>query len=101
MLAVSGGRIVLLSTPWGQRGFFFDVFVNGGRAWQRVKITAEECPRISPAWLQQERESLPGRIYRQEYYCTFEDTEDQVFPTELVMQAVTPAVQPLFAAGTR
>jgi hypothetical protein len=24
MLAVSGGRIVLLSTPWGKRGFFFE-----------------------------------------------------------------------------
>src|SRR5262245_13965497 len=36
MLAVSGGRIVLLSTPFGRRGFYFDVWEHGGTAWERV-----------------------------------------------------------------
>jgi len=31
MLAVSGGRIVLLSTPFGTRGFFFREWQEGGR----------------------------------------------------------------------
>src|SRR5262245_49085027 len=55
MLAVSGGRIVLLSTPFGRRGFYFEVWENGGAAWERVEITAEQCPRIGRDWLEQER----------------------------------------------
>lgn len=33
MLAVSGGQIVLLSTPFGSPGFFFDMWEDGGAAW--------------------------------------------------------------------
>ena len=101
MLAVSGGRLVLLSTPWGRRGFFWEVWTNGGPAWHRVKVTAPECPRIPAGWLEEERRSLPERVFRQEYMCSFEDIETQVFPTDLVLQAFTGDVQPLFAGGVR
>jgi len=35
MLAVSGGRLVCLSTPFGKRGFFFEEWENGG-GWERI-----------------------------------------------------------------
>ena len=92
---------MLLSTPWGKRGFFFEEYTHGGPLWHRVRITAAQCPRITPDWLADERRALPERLYRQEYECSFEDTEDQVFASELVMQSVTPAVRPLFAGGVR
>jgi hypothetical protein len=101
MLAVSGGRLVLLSTPWGRRGFFWEVWTNGGPAWHRVKVTAPECPRIPAGWLALERQSIPERIFRQEYMCSFEDIESQVFPTDLVVEAFTDDVKPLFAGGVR
>src|SRR5262249_16690589 len=50
MLAVSGGRIVLLSTPFGKRGFFYKEWSEGGDDWHRVKITARDCPRLSLSW---------------------------------------------------
>jgi len=31
MLAVSGGRLVAPSTPWGKRGFWFREWTEGGR----------------------------------------------------------------------
>ena len=101
MLAVSAGRIVLLSTPWGRRGFYWEVWSNGGPAWYRVQVTAAECPRITAEWLRIERDSLPERLYRQEYECSFEDIESQVFATELVTEAFTPNVKPLFPGGVR
>ena len=101
MLAVSAGKLVLLSTGWGRRGFFYQTWMNGGPAWHRVKVTAPECPRIPAGWLEEERRSLPERVFRQEYMCSFEDIDSQVFPTELVMQAFTPEVQPLFPGGVR
>src|SRR5262249_36509381 len=46
MLAVSRGRLVALSTPFGRRGWFWEAW-SGAEPWQRVKITAPECPRIT------------------------------------------------------
>lgn len=61
-------------------------------------MTAEECPRISQEFLE-ERAALPSWIYRQEYECSFEETEDQVFTTEMIERAITSEVTPLFGSG--
>ena len=39
MLAVSGGRLVLLSTPFGPTGFFYEIWEQGGSEWEKFKIT--------------------------------------------------------------
>lgn len=96
MLAVSGGRIVLLSTPFGKRGFFYQEWTEGGDEWQRVKITAEQCPRIDKDWLERERQMIGDWWYRQEYLCEFVETSDQVFSYDDIKNAVTLEVKPLF-----
>ena len=48
--------------------------------------------------MEEERSDLPPFIFRQEYECSFEETEDQVFTTDLIDRAVTGEVQPLFGA---
>jgi Terminase large subunit, T4likevirus-type, N-terminal len=98
MLAVSGGALMMLSTPHGKRGVFHEAW-TGGEGWERYEVPAEECPRISPEFLEEEREALPSWVYRQEYECSFEETEDQVFTHEMVERAVTPEVAPLFGSG--
>jgi hypothetical protein len=98
MLAISGGALLMLSTPYGKRGVFFKEW-SEGEGWERYKVPAEECPRISPAFLEEEREALPSWVYRQEYECSFEETEDQVFTTEMVERAVTSEVTPLFGGA--
>jgi hypothetical protein len=35
MLAVSNGRLICLSTPFGKRGFFWDAWNHGGDDWAR------------------------------------------------------------------
>jgi len=95
MLAVSGGALMMLSTPAGKRGVFFEAW-ESGEGWERYEVKASACPRISEAFLEEERKSLPARIYRQEYECSFEDVEDQVFAYELVEQAITEEISPLF-----
>jgi hypothetical protein len=49
--------------------------------------------------LEEEQAALPSWVFRQEYKCSFEETEDQVFTTEMVERAVTPEVAPLFGGG--
>jgi hypothetical protein len=98
MLAVSGGALIMLSTPYGKRGVFFEEWTNGA-GWERYHVTASEVPRISSAFLQEEQRSLPARIFRQEYECSFEDIDDQVFGYELVERAMTTEVTPLFGSA--
>jgi hypothetical protein len=95
MLSVSRGRLVCLSTPFGKRGFFHEAWTGSG-PWERVRITAEDCPRITRAFLAEEEKALGERWYRQEYLCSFEDTVDAVFTHADVMAAMSDDLQPLF-----
>jgi hypothetical protein len=98
MLAVSGGALMMLSTPFGRRGVFYEEWTSG-HGWDKYEVPASECPRISPEFLEEERQTLPSWVYRQEYECSFVETEDQVFTTEMVERAVTSEVAPLFGGG--
>jgi phage FluMu gp28-like protein len=83
MLAVSGGSLMMLSTPYGRRGVFYEEW-TGGEAWERYEVPATRCPRIPPAFLEAERRSMPDFWYRQEFCCEFMETEDQVFTHEMI-----------------
>ena len=96
MLAVSNGCHILMSTPFGRRGHFFEEWTAGGSAWERIEVPATKCPRISPEFLAQERRSLGDLWFEQEYLCQFKDTVNQVFSYDLVMSAVSNEVRPLF-----
>jgi hypothetical protein len=98
MLAVSGGRLMMLSTPAGRRGVFFEEWAEGP-GWERYEVAAGQVPRISEAFLDEERRALPARIFRQEYECSFEETDDQVFSYEDVAAAISDEVTPLFGGG--
>jgi hypothetical protein len=98
MLAVSGGRLMMLTTPYGRRGIFYEGW-TGDRPWERYEVPASQCPRISPEFLAEERRALPRRVYRQEYECSFEETDDQVFSHEDVTAAISSEVTPLFGVA--
>ncbi len=95
MLAVSGGRIVLLSTPFGRRGFFYSTWTDGGDDWRKVKITADQCARISAEWLESERRAMPDFWFKQEFLCEFAETLDSVFNFSDIHSAVSNEVKPL------
>jgi hypothetical protein len=97
MLAVSGGRLVALSTPFGKRGFFHQEWTEG-QGWYKAEVAAAQCPRISRTFLDEERRALGSWWYRQEYECQFLDTLDQIFSYETVMGALSGDVQPLFSS---
>jgi hypothetical protein len=95
MLAVSQGRLVALSTPFGKRGWFYEEW-SGTGDWERVKITADQCPRITPEFLAEERRALGERYWRQEYMTSFEDVIDAVFSAADIAAALSDDVKPLF-----
>jgi len=86
MLAVSGGRLVALSTPFGTRGWWYEAW-RSDEAWERYEVPAEDCPRISQEFLDEERRSMGEWWFQQEYQCEFLDAETQPFGREDVERA--------------
>src|SRR5215213_5324267 len=107
MLAVSSGSLMMLSTPWGKRGVFFEEWTreapgdSSGGAWERYEVPASQVRRISEAFLEEERRALPARMYRQEYECSFEEVDDAVFAYDLIEEAISPEVAPLFGPESK
>jgi hypothetical protein len=99
MLAISRGRLVLLSSPFGRRGAFFEAWENGGGAWERTRITAYEVPRIDPAWLEEQRRQMLPLQFQSEFLAEFVDVETGVFDYDLVTRAISADVAPLFPNG--
>jgi hypothetical protein len=96
MLAASeNGRLILLSTPAGRRGYFFETWEHGEN-WHRIRVQASECPRISPAFLDEERAALGPLLFEQEYMCAFHDADTSVFSSELIQAALTDDFEPFF-----
>jgi hypothetical protein len=79
MLAVSQGRLLALSTPFGKRGWFHQEW-HGEGEWERIRVTADQVPRITPEFLERERTSMSESWYRQEYCCDFTQMSGLVYP---------------------
>jgi hypothetical protein len=94
--AVGRGRLALMSTPFGKRGFFFKEWTEG-QGWERYEVPTTECPRISPEFLEEERQTLAPFFYVQEYWRRFSETADQLFSHEDVLAGMRADITPLFA----
>jgi hypothetical protein len=95
MLAVSKGRLIVLSSAYAKQGWFYEAW-TGSASWRRVKVTALDCPRISREFLDEEREALGERWFAMEYLCEFGESMDSVFNAEDIRRAFTDKVSPLF-----
>jgi hypothetical protein len=96
MLATTAtGRLILMSTPAGRSGHFWEEWSQGD-GWERVAVPATEVPRISSAFLEAERRSLGSTWYEQEYGCQFLQAVDQVFSPADIARAISGEVVPLF-----
>ncbi len=92
MLAVSGGRLVALSTPYGARGWWYDEW-HSQRDWAHYEVRADENPRIDPAFLREEKESLGEWWFEQEYMCRFLDAKSAAFRREDIDSAFKEEVE--------
>jgi hypothetical protein len=97
MLAVSGGRLVQMSSPAGRRGHFFENWTNGEGA-ERIRIVGRDCPRITAEFLDQQRRKLGPMLFSQEFECEFVDAASSAFSSELIELALTDDF-PMFLAA--
>jgi predicted phage terminase large subunit-like protein len=78
MFATSHGQLILLSTPRGKQGIFWHAW-DQQPDWNKVKVTADQCPRITQEYLDQERRALPAAWFAQEYCCEFVQDDASIF----------------------
>ena len=100
MLATTSGDLWLMSTPNFERGFFHEEWTSK-RPWARFKVPATECPRISPDFLAEERLTLGKEDFAQEYMCEFAEIPNAYFNRDIILNAVSPDVKPLFESSSR
>jgi hypothetical protein len=105
MLAVSEGRLICLSSPFGKQGFFFDAWskdleatwdedewVRQGSDWRRYRVPYWMCPRISEEFTRKERAEIGDRWFGQEYECEFMDMLGAVFSGDEIEAAFVRGV---------
>jgi len=86
MLATTNGSAIMLSTPWGRDHIFYRSFKNPDYWSQHVK--AEECPRISKEFLEEQRRNIGELRYRMEYDAEFVEDENCFFRQDLIRECV-------------
>lgn len=102
MLAVSGGRVIAMSTPFGRRGWWYAAGVlDTAEQWERYVVTAKQIPRISPEFLESERRSMGDHWFAQEYMGEYADTVDQLFTADQIDRLIASDVLPLFGPSER
>lgn len=92
MLAVSQklrqfGWTILLSTPFGKGGYYFNSFTDPD--FKAFHVSSEDCPRIPKDFLKKEKQRMTKAEYRQEYLGEFTDEWNQFFSTDLIKRSMT------------
>jgi hypothetical protein len=96
MLAVSNGRMMLLSTPNGQSGYFYDKWHEENGPFQKILCKASDCARISPETLESMRQTMTVDEFNQEFNCEFLAAPGQFIPRELYRRSVRDDIKPMF-----
>jgi hypothetical protein len=92
LAATKGGQLIALTTPYGRRGWFYDAW-EGGSGWERIAITADQCPHITTEFLEEERNGMSEWQFRAEYLCEFTDTDEAFFSSELVDKMIDNSLE--------
>jgi hypothetical protein len=106
-LIATQGEQVLLSTPRGKRGFFYEIwhseptqnfgearseprqkFASFSDGWMRVVVRSDEVGRIRDEDLEVFRRTMPEQFFRQEFYCEWLETEGSLFSYDDIQAAL-------------
>ena len=97
MLATNPKALLwILSTPNGRQGFFYHEWANPNARFQRLTVTAHDCPRISREYLEEQLATLPRHTFEQEFLCKFHAPEGSLLTDDEVNAAVDPEATPIW-----
>jgi hypothetical protein len=100
MLAVSGGTLMMLATPQGRHGVFYEAWMRGSD-WERYEIPATECPRLTPDYLERERMDMGEAKFQREFMCQFISEEGQFFSEDAIQSMLARNPEDVFFTPVR
>ena len=92
--AKEGGRLLMLSTPFGRRGVYWRLWEES-TIFQRVRVPYTAVDWISPSIIEEARETLLDWEFKQEFLCTFEQNQMAVFDVEDFRASTTDEFDPI------
>lgn len=87
MIAITRGKMILLSTPFGREGYFYRCFSDD--TFTQFHVSSEDCPRADMNFLKQEKKRMTKLQYAQEYLGMFVDELRQWFSDELIKKVMS------------
>ena len=86
-ISASGGAAVLMSTPNGCSGRFYDIWTaTDNDYWHRVEVPWHECSRLDPKLIESLRKSMPPATFNQEYLVSFLSRTNAFFSEHTIDQ---------------
>lgn len=98
MLAVHPrGQLIGLTTGAAKRGWFYGGWTDPESDFEKIRVTPDMCPRITPEFLASERKALGETVFRTEYGLEFLDDQEAAFPNEIIDGIFDKELRPLWA----
>jgi hypothetical protein len=94
-------RLLLLSSPGGCSGYFYDAFNSKRKFFRPHSVTADQCPHISRAWIEEqiEKYGLDHPLVRSMIFAEFMSFGEDGAVIPLVFVERLLAGPPVFAAN--
>jgi hypothetical protein len=97
MLAVHPrGALIALTTGAAKRGFFYESWTDPDSDFQKIRVTADQCPRLTPEFLASERKALGETAFRTEYGLEFLDDREAAFSDTVIDSIFDTQLRPLW-----
>ena len=84
MRAVKSVQLIVMSTPNAKFGFFYEEWTSKDPVWLKIKVSADDCYRVSKKFLQRELDKRGKNIVEREYYNRFLDIEGAIFTQDQI-----------------
>ena len=89
MLTVSNGTFILLSTPNGQSGYFYEQWHAENSPWKRLQGSLDRCPRVNREAIENMRKTTAKDVFAQEFECKFVAAGGQIISLETIRACYT------------
>jgi len=86
-LASTNGDLILISTPFGRRGRFYEAFKTDS-GFQTLHVRSSQCPLITGNYLREEKKGMTRDEYMQQYNGEFIAEADNFFKKELILSCI-------------
>lgn len=83
MLAVGDGTFILLSTPFGKKGFLYEKFNDPN--WYTKQVPTSANPLVDESFIEEQKQQLTSTQFKQEILGEFVESSDSFFTREELM----------------